>query len=65
LEALRRNEDNGNGLWGWRPRLWSLYRVKEGELKRHWGGGVASSGGDSIPTISRSKRGRGVDEALS
>jgi hypothetical protein len=39
LEALRRNEDNGNGLWGWRTGLWSLYRVREGELRRHWGGG--------------------------
>jgi hypothetical protein len=24
LEARRRNEDNGNELWGWRPGLGSL-----------------------------------------
>jgi hypothetical protein len=24
LEAQRRNEDNGNGLWRWRPGLGSL-----------------------------------------
>jgi hypothetical protein len=25
LEARRRNEDNGNGLWRWRPGLGSLF----------------------------------------
>jgi hypothetical protein len=24
LEARRRNEDLGNGLWRWQPGLWSL-----------------------------------------
>jgi hypothetical protein len=42
---------------GWGP----FYRVGEGEARRHRGGGWPVMVGIQFLTVSRSKRGRGVD----
>jgi hypothetical protein len=47
----------GGGGQGWGP----FYRVGEGDLRRHRGGGWPAMVGIQFLTISRSKRGRGVD----
>jgi hypothetical protein len=47
----------GGRGWGWGP----FYRVKEGEARQHWGGGWPTMAGIQFLTVSRSKRGRGVD----
>jgi hypothetical protein len=49
----------GGGGRGWD----SFYRVAEGEARRHQGGVWPAMVGIQFPTVSRSKRGRGVEGA--
>jgi hypothetical protein len=54
----------GRGAGGWRRGVAPFYRVGASELKGR-ARRVAGGSGDSIPTVSKSKRGRGVEGAAS